>query len=49
MVNISQSEDNNEELKLSPLGTDEINLLLNHLKIQHLMKKNYLKKMKKTL
>ena len=32
MVNINQSEDKNEELKLSPLGTDEINSVIKSFK-----------------
>ena len=32
MVNINQSENENEELKLSPLGTDEINSVIKSFK-----------------
>ncbi len=54
MVNINQSEDNNEELKLSPLGTDEINSVIKSFKsstfnYEELYKKNEKNFVKKTL
>ncbi len=52
MVNINQSEDKNEELKLSPLGTDEINSVIesfknstfNHEELYKKDEKNFVKK-----
>ncbi len=52
MVKINQSEDNNEELKLSPLGTDEINSVIksfknstfNHEDLYKKHEKNFVKK-----
>ena len=52
MVNINQSENENEELKLSPLGTDEINSVINSFKnstfnqeeLYNKDKKNFVKK-----
>ena len=54
MVNINQSEDNNEELKLSPLGTDEINSVIKSFKNstfnqEELYKKDEKNFVKKTL
>jgi flagellar biosynthesis/type III secretory pathway protein FliH len=54
MVNINQSEDKNEELKLSPLGTDEINSVIKSFKNstfnqEELYKKDEKKFVKKTL
>ena len=54
MVNINQSEDNNEELKLSPLGTDEINSVIKSFKNSTFNKEELYKKdeknfVKKTL
>ena len=52
MVNINQSEDKNEELKLSPLGTEEINSVIesfknstfNHEELYKKDEKNFVKK-----
>ena len=54
MVNINQSEDKNEELKLSPLGTDEINSVIKSFKNstfnqEELYKKDEKNFVKKTL
>jgi len=54
MVNINQSEENNEELKLSPLGTDEINSVIKSFKNstfnqEELYKKDEKNFVKKTL
>ena len=54
MVNINQSEDENEELKLSPLGTDEINSVIKSFKNstfnqEELYKKDEKNFVKKTL
>ena len=54
MVNINQSEDNSEELKLSPLGTDEINSVIKSFKNstfnqEELYKKDEKNFVKKTL
>ncbi len=44
MVNINQSEDKNEELKLSPLGTDEINSVIKSFKNSTFNKEELYKK-----
>ena len=54
MVNINQSEDKNEELKLSPLGTDEINSVIKSFKNSTFNQEEFYKKdeknfVKKTL
>ena len=54
MVNINQSENENEELKLSPLGTDEINSVIKSFKNstfnqEELYKKDEKNFVKKTL
>ena len=54
MVNINQSEKENEELKLSPLGTDEINSVIKSFKNstfnqEELYKKDEKNFVKKTL
>ena len=54
MVNINQSEDKSEELKLSPLGTDEINSVIKSFKNstfnqEELYKKDEKNFVKKTL
>ena len=47
MVNINQSEDKNEELKLSPLGTDEINSVIKSFKNSTFNQEELYKKDKK--
>ena len=47
MVNINQSENENEELKLSPLGTEEINSVINSFKNSTFNKEELYKKDKK--
>ena len=47
MVNINQSEDNNKELKLSPLGTDEINSVIKSFKNSTFNQEELYKKDKK--
>ena len=47
MVNINQSENENEELKLSPLGTDEINSVIKSFKNSTFNQEELYKKDKK--